>query len=337
MPSPNIRLVLGTMTFGDEGQEGVRIHNVEVGKQFLEAFKKHGYSDLDTSRIYGGGTTEKYLAATKLLDSSDFAVHTKVYPTKGKSMGKFSENGYSHSGPDVRRSLIESLKTLKVPKVDLFYLHAPDRSTPFEETLREINALYKEGYFNRFGISNFMSWEVAQICEICRKNNWLQPAVYQGIYNALHRAIEPELIPCLRYYGISLYCFQPLAGGFLTSRYKRVMDENDFEPGSRFDPRRWQGSLHRDRYLNDFYFDALDIIRPMAQKHNLTEAECAFRWLRHHSQLADGDAILVGASRLSQLETNIADAEKGSLPEDVVEALDAAWETVKGVVPKYFH
>lgn len=207
-------------------------------------------------------------------------METKLYTSAGKAMGNMSVLSYSHRPEDLRRSLLESLEALKTSKIDMWYLHGPDRTTPFEEAMREVNKLYQEGYFSRLGISNYMSWEVAQICEICEKNGWVKPAVYQGIYNALHRAIELELFPCLRHYGIAVYCFQPLAGGFLTSRYRRNMSAEDREPGSRFDPKRWQ-SLHRGRYWNDFYFDALDIIRPVAEKHGLTVAECALRWLSH--------------------------------------------------------
>ena len=61
---------------------------------------------------------------------------------------------------------MDSLKALKAEKVDMFYLHGPDRKTPYEDTLREVNKLHSEGLFQRLGISNYMSWEVAQICEI---------------------------------------------------------------------------------------------------------------------------------------------------------------------------
>lgn len=125
-----------------------------------------------------------------------------------------------------------SLKALNASQIDTWYLYAPDRNTPFEDTLREVNNLYKEGYFLRFGIGNFMSWEVAQICEICEKNGWIKPSVYQGLYNALHRAIEPELVPCLRHYGIVLEGVQPLASGLLTSRYRRDMAESEHESSS---------------------------------------------------------------------------------------------------------
>jgi hypothetical protein len=66
----------------------------------------------------------------------------------------------------------------------------PDRTTPFEETFRAVNKLHQEGYFDRFGISNYMSWEVAYINDMCVQNGWIQPSVYQGVYNSIHRTVE---------------------------------------------------------------------------------------------------------------------------------------------------
>lgn len=140
-----------------------------------------------------------------------------------------------------------------------------------------------------------MSWEVAKIREICEKNGWIKPTVYQGVYHALQRRIEDEPFPCLRRYGIVLYAFQPLAGGFLTGRYTR--DQETFEAGSRFDPKIAQGTLHHGRYWHDEYFDGLDIIKATAKKNGLTIAEVALRWMEHYSMMAKekDDAIIVGA------------------------------------------
>ncbi|KAI9741134.1 MAG: hypothetical protein M1834_002847 [Cirrosporium novae-zelandiae] len=330
----NLKVVFGAMTFGNPGTLGARVHTLQDAGGILDVFQKHGHNEIDSARSYGYGSSETMLADLQ-WQKRGLVMDTKLYPNAGGPMNKGEQ--YTHRAEDVRRGLLDSLKALKTDKIDMFYLHGPDRKTPFEVTLRMVNELYKEGYFNRFGISNYMSWEVAQICEICDKHGWIKPTVYQGIYNALHRNIEPELFPCLRHYGIALYAFQPLAGGFLTSRYHR--DQTDFEAGSRFDPKIWQGTLHRGRYWNDAYFDALELIRSLGEKHGLTEAECALRWLLHHSLMKKefGDAIIVGASRASQLEENLADLEKGPLPEDVVAALDAGWLKVKGESPKYFH
>jgi aflatoxin B1 aldehyde reductase len=284
--------------------------------------------------VYGDGTSEELLAEVD-WQKRGIVLDTKLYPNKGKANPGALE--YSHSAEDVRKGLTDSLNALKTDKIDMFYLHAPDRSVPFEDTLREINKLYKEGLFDRFGISNFLSYEVAIVCEICDKNGWIKPTVYQGIYHALQRSIEAELFPCLRHYGISLYAFQPLAAGFLTGRYQR--NQSEFEEGSRFDPKQSVGRMTQGRYFNDSYFDAIDVIRPVADKHGLTIAEVALRWLKHHSMLVveNHDAIIVGASSLKHLEENLVDLEKGPLPEDVLEALEKAWLLTKPVAPKYWH
>ena len=91
----------------------------------------------------------------------------------------------SNSPEGVRASLEESLRLLKTDVVDIFYLHAPDRATPFEHTLRAVNELYEEGKFKQFGISNFAAFEIAEIVITCKANGWIRPTVYQGMYNAI--------------------------------------------------------------------------------------------------------------------------------------------------------
>lgn len=327
-----IPVVFGSMTIGSPEVSGAKITTVEDTKAMIDLFQSYGHNEVDTARLYGGATTETYLAEAGWKESG-LVMGTKLYPNRiAAGTGKPS---YTLRAEDVRRGLLDSLEALKTSKLDLWYLHGPDRQTPLEETLREVNKLHEEGYFDRFGISNFMSWEVAKICEICDRYNWIRPSVYQGAYNALHRGAELELIPCLRHYNIGLYEFQPLAAGFLTSRQVR----NGFQEGSRFDSKEALSTMYRSRYGSDAAFDALDIIRAAAKKHDLTEAECALRWLSHHSQLSKdkGDKIIIGASSLKQLEQNLEDLNKGPLPEDVVEAMEQAWVVYKAVVPKYFH
>lgn len=141
-----------------------------------------------------------------------------------------------------------------------------------------------------------MAWEVAEICEICEARGWVKPSVYQGIYNALNRTIEPELLSCLRHYGMGFYAYNPLGGGFFTGNFSK---DGQVEKGSRFDPEKMVGRMYRARYFHDEYFEAMDMIRPIAEKHGLTLAEVALRWMTHHSQLGKkyDDAILIGASR----------------------------------------
>ena len=300
-------------------------------------FQKHGHSEIDTARNYGAGSTEEYLAQANWQERG-LVMETKLYPTKGRNMAWVTPEIWTHEPKDVRAGLMASLKALKADKIDMFYLHAPDRNTPLEDTLAEVDKLHREGYFQRFGISNFMSWEVAKLCEICEKNGYIKPSAYQALYNAYQRSIEAELVPCLRYYDIGVYAFQPLAAGFLTSRYQRNQKQEDYEVGSRFDPRNNSNMFYHDRYLNDRYFDALELLRSICKKYGLTEAECGLRWMVHHSVLKKElkDALIIGASSAAQLDQNLLDVEKGSLPDEIVQALDAGWKGISGTY-KYWH
>lgn len=97
--------------------------------------------------------------------------------------------------------------------------------------------------------------------------------------------------------------------------------------------------MYRARYWNDEYFDALERLRPVAARHNLTEAECALRWLTHHSLLRreHGDAVIIGASSAEHLKSNLVDLEKGPLPDEVVGVLDEGEKGVRGINGRYWH
>lgn len=331
----SFNIVFGAMTIGKAGVEQTRVHTLDETAAILDVFQRHGHSEIDTSRYYGQGSSEEFLGDLD-WQKRGIVMDTKYYPTAGRGMPGPQT---SHKPAELRENLMASLKALKCEKIDMWYLHGPDRTTPYAETLEEVDKLYKEGYFKRFAISNYMAWEVAQINELCIKNGWVRPSVYQGIYNAIHRSVEPELFPCLRHYGMAFYNYNPLAGGYLTDRYRREQQGESIEKGSRFDPNTWQGKGYRARYWNDSMFDALEILRPVAKKHGLTEAECALRWMTHHSLLKkeNGDAVIIGASSTKHLEENLVNLEKGALPDEVVKALDAGWEKTRGISGRYWH
>ena len=277
-----------------EGGEQSRVHDLETAGAILDVFTKYGHNEIDTARAYGEGTSESMLGDLQ-WQKRGFVMDTKYHVTYGRPGPDTWDKTLRHTPEMLRENLMKSLKALKADKVDMWYLHTPDRSVPYDVTMKVVNDLYQEGYFDRLGISNYQAWEVAQICELCRANGWKTPDVYQGVYNALHRSVEPELFPCLRHYGIAFFNYNPLAGGYLTSRYHR---EGGVESGARFDPNRWQGRGYRGRYWNDAYFDALDLLRAAIANHGLKEAECALRWMMHHSMLKrdHGDACIIGAS-----------------------------------------
>jgi len=319
------------MTFGEAGKEGARVHDLKDVEKILDIFQAHGHNEIDTARVYCSGTSEEYLGKINWQERG-LRMETKLYPARIPNVISIS-----HSPEDLRKYLEQSLKALNTKKLDMWYLHGPDRTVPYEVTMKAVNDLYKEGYFERFGISNYTSWEVAEIVGICRTNGYIQPTAYQGLYNAIHRNVEPELFPCLRKFGISFYEFNPLGGGFFTGRYNAMNEA--VEGGSRFDPNKMQGQSYRKRYWNEHYFKALQIIKDAADKAGLTMSEVALRWVSHHSLMKReyGDSVLIGASSLNHIEQNMVDLEKGPLPDDVVKALDEAWLVVAPYASPYFH
>lgn len=310
------------------------MHTLEEAQEMVDLFQSYGHVDIDTARIYGDGSSEEYLGR---LSTAGVNLDTKLFPSAANPKMALVGTPYHHNAHDLRLGLMRSLEALKVPKVHIWYLHSPDRTVDFEGTLREVNKLYEEGYFEKLGISNYQSWEVAKLCEISERNGWIKPSVCQGIYNAFHRAVEPELLRCLRHYGISFYCFNPLAAGMLTSRYSR--EKPEAATGGRFDPTTGPGALTRRRYYQEADFDALEILRPVARKHGLTEIECALRWLSHHSQLDEkrGDGVVIGSSSSKQLRENMDAMNGGPLPDEVVDALNQGWEVIRGKELLYWH
>ncbi|KAG6845547.1 hypothetical protein H0H87_007791 [Tephrocybe sp. NHM501043] len=330
-----LNIVMGAMTFGAPGTSGARVHDLKDVEAILDVFRSHGHTEIDTATVYTAGTSEEYLGKID-WKGKGLKLETKLYPTIGVP-GFTGDSVITHTPEGLRKWLTKSLQALNADSIEMWYLHAPDRTVPYEVTLKAVNDLYKEGLFKRFGISNYTAWEVAEIVGICKANGYIQPTAYQGIYNAVHRNVEPELFPCLRKFGISFYEFNPLGGGFFTGRY--TSSDDKVEAGSRFDDEGSQGKSYRKRYWNNQYFEALAVIRKAAESHSLTLPEIALRWISHHSLLSrdHGDAVLIGASSLKHIEQNLLDLEKGPLPEDVVKALDEAWLVAKPQASQYWH
>ncbi|KAH9893900.1 Aldo/keto reductase [Epithele typhae] len=321
MVPTKVPLLFGTMTLGEPGKNGVRIHDLQQCQEILDVFFEHGHKELDTARMYAEGTTEAYLSE---LDLKGASVDTKVYPVKPGD----------HAPSALRATFQTSLKELGVSKVRVLYLHAPDRSVPFEDTAREMNELYKQGLFEIFGLSNYAAWEVAEMVTICKANEWVQPKIYQAMYNAVTREIDAELVPCCRKFGLRIVIYNPLSGGLFAGKISAPHAEAP--TGGRFDGSTAMGKMYRARYLKEGYFDALNHLKPIAEKHQLRLTEIALRWCQHHSVLTPQDGIILGASSAAQLKQNLEDCEKGPLPEEVLKALDDARLIVGPSVPTYW-
>ncbi|KAJ9294386.1 hypothetical protein DTO271G3_6961 [Paecilomyces variotii] len=321
------RVILGLMTFGPDESTGARVTNFDDFTKCLDYFQQQGYNEIDTARVYVGGKQEAWTREAKWKERG-LTLATKWYP----------RNPGDHKPNVVRTQLETSLKELGTDTVDIFYLHAADRSVPFSETLEAVNQLHKEGKFVQLGLSNFTAFEVAEIVTMCNERGWVRPTIYQGMYNAITRSIETELIHACRRYGMDIVVYNPLAGGLFSGKIK----SKDMVPqDGRYSDKAKSGEMYRKRYFKDATFEALKTIEPVVEKHGLTMLETALRWLRHHSALniKDGgrDGIIIGVSSLSQLESNLRDIEKGPLPEEVVEALDQAWLITKPTTANYWH
>lgn len=196
------------------GTEQARVFKHEDCQSILDVFKSHGHTELDTARMYGAGSSEEMLNELH-VESQGFKVATKVFPS-ARMPGVKGWKTYDHTTAGVQSAIDDSFKALGTSKVDLYYLHAPDREVPLEETLAAINEHYKRGKFERFGISNYKAEEVEEIVKISKEKGYVLPTVYQGLYNSIARAPEKPLIPVLRKHGISYYCYNPLGGGVST-------------------------------------------------------------------------------------------------------------------------
>ncbi|MGI9597184.1 MAG: aldo/keto reductase [Acidimicrobiales bacterium] len=307
-------VVLGAVAFGKPKQT-TRDHPLSSDSacdDLLRLFADLGGEELDTSRVYQNGNCEAVIG--RVPAGREIRIGTKYHP--GLDGGPVAQ-------------MEQTLTALGRDSVSIYYIHMPSTEIMLEDTLAEINQCHEAGQFGEFGLSNFPAWQVVEIAQYCRRQGYVMPTVYQGVYNALNRTAEYELIPVLRNYGIRYYTHGSLASGFLTGKYRRgiapVKGRDRFAQSRRI-------KQYEERYLNrDEMFAALDSISDAAATAGITTLEAAVRWTQHHSAVDGslGDAILIGVSRIEQLEPIMAASTNGPLPDPVVEAFTTANELVK--------
>lgn len=289
-----------------------KLSGSEQLRLLLAVLKKHDVRELDTARVYNSGKSEEDIGGVPEAQR-DFAIATKA---PGFSPGSLTYQ-------KVIDNCHASLAALKQDKIDLYYFHGPDRQTPLFDSLRAINTLHGEGKIDRFGISNYHATEVEAILHICDENNFIRPSVYQGGYNALARAAEPELFPLLRRHNIAFYAFSPLAGGYFSRSAEALRVP---PPGSRMD----QMSVFQAMYVNDVSLEIHEMLTIICGEEGLTLKEAALRWLMEHSGLGKEDGIILGASSVEQMQENLEICEGGRLPDRIVEAFEEAWKKFRG-------
>lgn len=162
------------MTAGPARATGTRVTALDDLNQCLDRFQEKGYREIDTARLYAGGQQEAFTCAAR-WKARGLSVATKWYPWRAGD----------HCLQTLREQLDLSLRELGTDCVDIFYLHGPDRSTPFAIKFRALDELYSLGKFKRLGLSNFSAFEVAEIVTLCNDRGWLRPTVYQALYNVI--------------------------------------------------------------------------------------------------------------------------------------------------------
>jgi aflatoxin B1 aldehyde reductase len=193
-----------------------------------------------------------------------------------------------------------------------------------------LNEVYKSGAFSRFGVSNFKAEDVQRLYDYSKEHNYVLPSVYQGNYSAVARLQETVLFPVLRKLNIAFYAYSPIAGGFLTKTKQDFLDGK-----GRFNASHSVGSMYRELYGKDSYLEALGKWEALATDAGLERAEVAYRWVAWNSPLKKefGDAIIIGASNLSQLEKTLGWLKKGPLDEKTASAIDDVWKTIEHDAP----
>ncbi|KAF5863269.1 hypothetical protein ETB97_010391 [Aspergillus alliaceus] len=323
-PPERPHIVFGTAAFGI-GSPLAKIQDENSAAPIIALLRARQVTDLDTARQYpvgSPGTAEALLGDLRVATWAN--VSTKVH----------SWEPGSHRAERIAKSVADSLAALKTDKVNIMYLHSPDRSTPLEETCRAMDAEYREGRFARFGLSNYRADEVAEILMICEKHGFVKPTVYQGRYNAIIRSGETHLFPLLRRHGISFYAYSPAAVGLFTGRASQDLSQL---AGSRWDGNTAPGKLYQKAYFKPSVLSAAQNVAKAAEAVGLSGHELALRWTIYHSALSQeyGDAVLVGASSLAQLTENLDAVDAGPLSEELARLVSDVGELVADEAPPY--
>tara|TARA_B000000437_G_scaffold95522_1_gene69450 strand:+ start:1301 stop:2596 length:1296 start_codon:yes stop_codon:yes gene_type:complete len=336
-----VKTILGTMTFGwSYSSEDMQETASEKLLEFFieESGAASSVVELDTASAYAGGNTEEILgrifSRMPKEKLSKISVATKANPWGEKMASVAGEGGLQSE--KFRAQVGKSLSALHPKSIDILYLHAPDSETTLFEVLETAQGLYRSGAFKYLGLSNMSAWEVVRAHALCKENQWVMPTIYQGMYNALTRQVEPELIPALKSLNLRFVAYNPLAGGLLTGKHEKLFHASDDEGiiAGRFK----NNEMYKNRFWNEAYFEAVEVIRKAAEEEGITPTEASLRWMYYNSKLSGkkDDAVIIGASSIAQCRENLLASRKGPLSEKLVNAFDEGYELVKSVQPPYF-
>jgi len=314
MAGNSVKAVFGGGTIGRTFTDEETIEKV------YKLLKEGGCDNIDTALLYGNGKSEELLGKTGAR---------KQFVIDSKTPGGFRPGSNGATILQHAKDTVERLGT----SVDVFYIHAPDASVELEDQLKGINDAYTAGYFKRFGLSNFKAADVQRVYDICKEKGYPLPTVYQGNYSAVARKQETELIPTLRKLGIAFYVYSPMAGGLLTKTAQQLREGS--QDAGRFAQGHVLQGLYSGLYNKPSYYTALDLWEEAAKDAGCSRAELAYRWVAFDSVVDAkyGDAVIFGASTLSQISETLAWLKHGSVGEVAKAKIDAIWKVIEHEAP----
>ncbi|HZH12952.1 MAG TPA: aldo/keto reductase [Archangium sp.] len=296
--APPAAISVGTMNFG------ARTPAPEAQRIVARALER-GVPFFDTANSYGNGEAERLLGQALRGRRAEVGLATKV----GLARVRGKPEGLS-SGQLVR-AVEDSLKRLGTDYVDVLYLHAPDASTPVEETLEAVHGLLRAGKARHWGVSNHAAWQLLELRGLCDARGLPRPVVSQVLYNMLVRQVEVEYLPFTRRYPIHTTVYNPLAGGLLSGRH---VPGGAIPAGSRFDGNRF----YQRRYWSERLLEQAARLREVAEAAGLTLVELAYAWLASRPGV---DSVLAGPATVEHLDAAL-DACAKPLPPEVATRVD---------------
>jgi aryl-alcohol dehydrogenase-like predicted oxidoreductase len=299
-------LCLGAMTFGKEWGWG---SEPAEAKRILDAFVDRGGNFIDTANGYTKGHSEVIIG--------EHLAHDRKKRDRLVIATKFVTNlflGDPNGGGSNRKAVIsqceESLRRLRTDYIDLYWLHAWDRTTPIDETMRALDTLVEQGKVRYLGFSDTPAWKVAEAQTMALLRGWSPLIAIQIEYSLLQRTVEGELVPMARELGLGITPWGPLRGGALSGKYKRA-DKGKHQAGR---------GARVTSFLDDKTFDLLELMERIAKELGTTVARVALAWVQQRPGVT---STIIGARTMEQLDDNVG-ALAVTLGAEHVAALDAA-------------
>jgi aryl-alcohol dehydrogenase-like predicted oxidoreductase len=291
------RIALGCGNFGGIGSAPELFGRGESRDEafaLMDAAWAAGINVFDTAASYGGGRSERWVGDWRSEREVPVLLSTKVF---WSVTGDPDDRGLGHER--ILRELDGSLSRLGVDKVDLYLTHEPDEDTPIEETLRALDEVVEGGKAGAIGASNLDGAGLERALETSTRLGLARYGWVQNEYSLLRREPEGDIFPICEREGLGFTPFSPLAGGWLTGKYRRG---EAYPSGSRM-------TLRPDPYadlVNEETFDGLEAFAAAAADLGVEPATLAVAWVLGHPQVT---AVVVGPRRPEQLATAVAATE----------------------------